>query len=174
MAAGNRHLGYKEVLNALEDRSPGTKAAFLFGFLERGHERFADDAERRARRAGARAPVRRAHARRRVRVLPARASRRRPSRCRRAPSRREGLTWPAPFAAGDRVLLVDAKRRRHLDHPRRRAAQFHTHAGVLAARRRSSAQPEGVDRAHDARTRGSSRCARRSPSTCSRCRAARR
>jgi uncharacterized protein (TIGR00269 family) len=45
MAAGNRHLGYKETLNALEDRSPGTKAAFLFGFLERGHERFASDAE---------------------------------------------------------------------------------------------------------------------------------
>jgi tRNA-5-methyluridine54 2-sulfurtransferase len=44
MAAGNRHLGYKEVLNALEDRSPGTKAAFLNGFLERGHERF-DDAD---------------------------------------------------------------------------------------------------------------------------------
>ena len=36
MAAGNRHLGYKEVLNALEDRSPGSKAAFLFGFVERG------------------------------------------------------------------------------------------------------------------------------------------
>ena len=45
MAAGNRHLGYKEVLNALEDRSPGSKAAFLFGFIERGHERFAGDAE---------------------------------------------------------------------------------------------------------------------------------
>jgi uncharacterized protein (TIGR00269 family) len=45
MAAGNRHLGYKEILNALEDRSPGTKAAFLNGFLERGHERFADDTE---------------------------------------------------------------------------------------------------------------------------------
>jgi uncharacterized protein (TIGR00269 family) len=45
MAAGNRHLGYKEVLNALEDRSPGSKAAFLFGFLERGHERFVDEAE---------------------------------------------------------------------------------------------------------------------------------
>jgi uncharacterized protein (TIGR00269 family) len=45
MAAGNRHLGYKEVLNALEDRSPGSKAAFLFGFLERGHERFAGDAQ---------------------------------------------------------------------------------------------------------------------------------
>jgi uncharacterized protein (TIGR00269 family) len=44
MAEGNRHLGYKEVLNALEDRSPGSKAAFLFGFVERGHERFAGDA----------------------------------------------------------------------------------------------------------------------------------
>jgi len=44
MAAGNKHLGYKEILNALEDRSPGSKAAFLFGFLERGHARFAADA----------------------------------------------------------------------------------------------------------------------------------
>ena len=44
MAAGNRHLGYKELLNGIEERSPGTKAAFLFGFLERGHERFAGDA----------------------------------------------------------------------------------------------------------------------------------
>jgi uncharacterized protein (TIGR00269 family) len=44
MAAGNRHLGFKEMLNALEERSPGTKAAFLFGFLERGHERFTADA----------------------------------------------------------------------------------------------------------------------------------
>jgi uncharacterized protein (TIGR00269 family) len=37
MAAGNRHLGFKETLNDLELRSPGTKAAFLFGFLERAH-----------------------------------------------------------------------------------------------------------------------------------------
>ena len=44
MAAGNKHLGYKEILNALEDRSPGSKAAFLFGFLDRGYERFAADA----------------------------------------------------------------------------------------------------------------------------------
>jgi uncharacterized protein (TIGR00269 family) len=44
MAAGNRHLGYKEALNAIEERSPGTKAAFLFGFLERAHARFAGDA----------------------------------------------------------------------------------------------------------------------------------
>jgi tRNA-5-methyluridine54 2-sulfurtransferase len=45
MAEGNRHLGYKEVLNALEDRSPGAKAAFLFGFVDRGHERFAEEAD---------------------------------------------------------------------------------------------------------------------------------
>jgi tRNA-5-methyluridine54 2-sulfurtransferase len=44
MAAGNRHLGYKEMLNALEERSPGSKAAFLFGFIERAHDRFTVDA----------------------------------------------------------------------------------------------------------------------------------
>ena len=48
MAEGNRHLGYKEVLNALEDRSPGTKAAFLFGYLDRAQDRFAgESAEQR-------------------------------------------------------------------------------------------------------------------------------
>ena len=35
MAAGNRHLGYKAALNEIESASPGSKAAFLFGFLER-------------------------------------------------------------------------------------------------------------------------------------------
>ncbi len=35
MAAGNRHLGYKDALNAIEVQSPGTKHAFYFGFLER-------------------------------------------------------------------------------------------------------------------------------------------
>jgi uncharacterized protein (TIGR00269 family) len=44
MAAGNRHLGYKEALNAIEERSPGSKAAFLFGFFDRAHGRFFDDA----------------------------------------------------------------------------------------------------------------------------------
>jgi len=44
MAAGNRHLRYKDMLNQIEEQSPGTKAAFLFGFIERGHERFAGDA----------------------------------------------------------------------------------------------------------------------------------
>lgn len=44
MAVGNRHLGFKEVLDALEDRSPGAKAAFVFGFVDRAHEYFTDDA----------------------------------------------------------------------------------------------------------------------------------
>ena len=35
MAVGNRHLGYKEALNGIEVTSPGSKAAFYFGFLER-------------------------------------------------------------------------------------------------------------------------------------------
>jgi uncharacterized protein (TIGR00269 family) len=44
MAAGNRHLGYKEALNDIEERSPGSKAAFVFGFLDRAQPRFANDA----------------------------------------------------------------------------------------------------------------------------------
>jgi tRNA-5-methyluridine54 2-sulfurtransferase len=35
MAAGNRHLGYKEALNRLEADSPGSKAAYYLGFLDR-------------------------------------------------------------------------------------------------------------------------------------------
>lgn len=41
MAVGNRHLGYKEILDSLEERSPGTKAAFLGGFFDRARPRFA-------------------------------------------------------------------------------------------------------------------------------------
>jgi len=48
MAAGNKHLGYKEALNAIELQSPGTKHAFYFGFLERGVHRFADAAPDRS------------------------------------------------------------------------------------------------------------------------------
>lgn len=52
MASGNRHLGYKEILDDLERRSPGTKSSFLFGFLERGRAAFAEavDTERAALR----------------------------------------------------------------------------------------------------------------------------
>lgn len=44
MAAGNKHLGYKEALNEIEAASPGAKQAFYFGFLARAQERFADAA----------------------------------------------------------------------------------------------------------------------------------
>ena len=40
MAAGNTLNRYKEWLNRLEDQSPGIKAGFLFGFLERGAGHF--------------------------------------------------------------------------------------------------------------------------------------
>ncbi|MFM8266997.1 MAG: ATP-binding protein [Ilumatobacteraceae bacterium] len=35
LAAGNKHLGYKAALNAIEAESPGTKASFYLSFLER-------------------------------------------------------------------------------------------------------------------------------------------
>jgi uncharacterized protein (TIGR00269 family) len=45
MAEGNKHLGYKEALNAVEATSPGTKHDFYFGFLARASERFTPEAE---------------------------------------------------------------------------------------------------------------------------------
>jgi uncharacterized protein (TIGR00269 family) len=44
MAAGNKHLGYKAALNAIEATSPGSKHDFYFGFLARVSERFTPDA----------------------------------------------------------------------------------------------------------------------------------
>lgn len=35
MAVGNRHIGYKEALNEIEARSPGSKGEFYNGFLKR-------------------------------------------------------------------------------------------------------------------------------------------
>ena len=43
MAAGNKHLGYKDALNAIEVQSPGSKHDFYFGFLKRASARFAMD-----------------------------------------------------------------------------------------------------------------------------------
>ena len=45
MAAGNKHLGYKEALNQIEVRSPGTKATFYSGFLDRVADLVAPSAE---------------------------------------------------------------------------------------------------------------------------------
>ncbi len=43
MATGNKHLQFKEVLNAQEATSPGAKAAFYFGFLREAVDRFDSD-----------------------------------------------------------------------------------------------------------------------------------
>jgi len=40
MAAGNKHLEYKELLNTMEVASPGAKHSFYFGFLERAASLF--------------------------------------------------------------------------------------------------------------------------------------
>ena len=45
MAAGNRHLGYKEALNSIEEQSPGSKHAFYFGFLEKASALFTPEAD---------------------------------------------------------------------------------------------------------------------------------
>lgn len=42
MAAGNKHLGYKEALNAVEATSPGAKHAFYHEFLAKAADRFED------------------------------------------------------------------------------------------------------------------------------------
>src|SRR3954468_17691433 len=44
-AIGNKHLGYKDALNTIEDQSPGSKAAFYFGFLDRASHLFTATAE---------------------------------------------------------------------------------------------------------------------------------
>jgi tRNA-5-methyluridine54 2-sulfurtransferase len=44
MAAGNRHLRYKDALNAIEAGSPGTKHAFYFEFLAKAAGHFRPEA----------------------------------------------------------------------------------------------------------------------------------
>ncbi len=171
MAAGNRHLGYKEALNAIEERSPGAKASFLFGFFDRAYDRFSGDAAEEQGRAAAVSRV---------------AARRHP-----ATSARSAACRPGPPAV---ACPCSATRSRHREPPVRRrrpraprrqqasdgtssrsppAAQFHTHAGIVEHDddHRPRRRHHGPQR-HAAR--GSSRCARPSPSTSSRCRVARR
>jgi uncharacterized protein (TIGR00269 family) len=45
-AVGNKHLGYKEALNVIEEQSPGSKSTFYFGFLDRASHRFEQVAAR--------------------------------------------------------------------------------------------------------------------------------
>lgn len=43
LVAGNTQLRYKEAMNAIEARSPGTKAQFFLGYLDRGMALFSDE-----------------------------------------------------------------------------------------------------------------------------------
>jgi tRNA-5-methyluridine54 2-sulfurtransferase len=45
LVAGNTQLRYKEAMNAIETTSPGTKAQFFLGFLDRGRPLFAHDVD---------------------------------------------------------------------------------------------------------------------------------
>jgi len=45
MAAGNKHLRYKDALNMIESASPGSKAAFFHKFLSQGAPHFAEVAD---------------------------------------------------------------------------------------------------------------------------------
>ncbi len=131
MAAGNRHLGYKEVLNTIEERSPGSKAAFVFGFLERAHDRFAPDAADEREDLGPAANAARPHP---ATSVPSAACRRAPpAPAFRSASNPAALSTDGPrgtFAAGDRVLLTDNRKRRHLV-TLAAGGQFHTHAGII-------------------------------------------
>ena len=49
MVAGNTGLRYKDALNALEQESPGTKASFYLGFLEKAADTFRAGASARRR-----------------------------------------------------------------------------------------------------------------------------
>ena len=120
MAEGNKHLGYKDVLNSLEDRSPGSKAAFLFGFFARGHDRFAEENEL----AFVLAPCPECGSPTTTGGNCAFCS-----LAAHAPPGAEH-TVPRPLAVGDRVLLIDSKQRRHLITLAEGAA-FHSHAGVV-------------------------------------------
>src|SRR5438874_241756 len=71
--------------------------------------------------------MRRAHPRRGVRILQTAHARRATTN----PAARRGRSVTGRFAAGDRVLLVDNKGRRHLV-TLEAGGQFHTHAGIVA------------------------------------------
>jgi tRNA(Ile)-lysidine synthase TilS/MesJ len=43
LVAGNTQLRYKAAMNQLEQTSPGTKAQFLMGFIDRGSQLFKDE-----------------------------------------------------------------------------------------------------------------------------------
>ena len=144
MAEGNRHLGLKETLNALEDRVAGHEGGvpqrvLRAGATTRSPTTADDERDELAPCVECGAPT----TGRALRVLPRSAarsaptppaSRRRPRCPSEVPGGRGHGGGSAMAAgrsrAGEQVLLIDRKRRRHLI-TLAEGGEFHTHAGVL-------------------------------------------
>ena len=143
MAAGNRHLGYKEALNAVERTSPGHQARLLLRVPRSGPPSCSRPARRRARArptsAAARAAARRAPAR----CAPSAgwsSGRPAPSRSALRPRRRPLMGQPfepgRPGAAGRRQaapLPGHPGRGRRVPHPRRVRAARRAHRAARTA-----------------------------------------
>ena len=118
MAAGNKHLGYKDALNAIEVQSPGSKHDVLLRLPRQARARVRG--RRRGRQGVARPvrPVRRAEHGGDLRVLSAgRAS-------------HEGPVVRGPLTVGEKVLLIDPKGRRYLV-TLKVGGEFHSHGGYI-------------------------------------------
>ena len=140
MAAGNRHLGYKDALNAIEATSPGLQARLLLRASSTGSRRCSGplpSPSGSGLQPCAGCGV--ADHRRGVRLLHAGRSGDRsggsagPGSAAARPDGRRRASGPVgpvsrPFAAGDRVLLFDSKSRRYLV-TLAEGGEFHTHAG---------------------------------------------
>ena len=138
LVAGNTVLRYKDALNAIEQHAPGTKAQFLYGFLERVQERHfgTADAEagdlvalRRVRPADHRRRSSRRRTRRGLRVLP----HSRPAAHRLVDAVTQAPRWPGhpdPLSPGERILLIDGKQRRYTQ-TLATGGVFHFHGGMV-------------------------------------------
>ena len=156
MAAGNKHLGYKEALNAIEAQSPGAQARLLLRLPRPGRRPLRRRRTRRRRGRAALGACRRLRRRRpptrsapsaawsertagaepvvltvkRVLVtdtVPSETPSARTPRRPDAPS--EGLP-DRSLRAGERVLLIDRKKRRYLV-TLEAGGEFHTHSGFV-------------------------------------------
>ena len=130
MAAGNRHLDFKATLNDLESRSPGAKAAFYLNFLENMAPLLAATRASVVDVAVEMRTLRVADHRRHLRLLPAG----RGVICPRCCTRRDAAPGEGsplnPLRAGERVILLDSKRRRYLV-TLADGGEFHSHNGFV-------------------------------------------
>ena len=161
LVAGNTQLRYKEAMNALEATSPGAKAQFFLGYLDRGQAAVPrgrrPPSSDRANDAGSpppggsapsAGPGRRSSASGWSRpTVAARRPRGRRRAVRRGPAgrdlRRRRMTEAAgPFEPGERVLLIDQRDRTYLVQLQARGT-YHTHSGTLG-HDELIGQPEGT------------------------------